>query len=148
MIPNTIASTNPIAFADAIGLTTVTVPASVTQIDHPFGTSMVFLGASPRFGESAEYFRTTKLTVVGTPPIPRIHNGRLSIRIDPSYHGFGWRVETSPDLVLWTAYWFTEDFILSEPDAEGYVTASVPTDGPSRFLRLVPYITNEDSCPL
>ena len=57
-------------------------------------------------------------------------------------------METSLDLVNWTPTWATEDFILSEPDAEGHVTASVPMNGPSRFLRLVPYITNEDVCPL
>lgn len=125
---------------------TVTVTASVSRIDgSAIGTAMMFLGDSPRFGGCASLvWAPTTITVAGNPPIPRVHDGRLSIRFDPSYRGFGWRVETSPDLVHWTE----EEVSWSEWDLDGRVTASVPMDGPTRFLRLVPYIANEDSCPI
>ena len=139
------------AFSGCKSLTRITVPESISELHQQTFegctalNSLIFVGDSPHFAirhacpeEAPEIFGTEHLVIPGSPPVPRLSDGHLSIRFDPTFRGFGYRVETSRDLVHWT----TEGVILSEIGPDGYVNASVPIDGSSRFLRLVPYITN------
>jgi len=148
------------AFYGCTGLTMVTIPSSVRTIggeafdDCPGLRRVEFLGESPSFGGVWRPYpgnlpgggygtwipfsgNSTTISVAGSPPWPRIVDGFLTIRFDPSYRGFGYRVETSNDLAHWTG----EGVTVSGRDADGLVTASVALGEMARYLRLVPRIS-------
>lgn len=65
--------------------------------------------------------------------------GMLAYRFkyDPSLADLIWRVESSPDLLDWSAVVFDSRLHAAPPrDATGWAEILVPRDGPRRFLRL------------
>jgi len=69
----------------------------------------------------------------GSNPQVVLGPGTMSMTFHAGSPGITYVMETSTDLRNWT----TEGVVLSEPDVEGNRTATVPRDGPRRFMRLV-----------
>ena len=66
-------------------------------------------------------------------PRPLIAGSQMGLTFYAGTAGVTYSVETSTDLQTWTSAGVT----LSTPDANNLRTASAPTTGPNRFMRLV-----------
>jgi hypothetical protein len=73
-----------------------------------------------------------RLNLRSSLPAPELYPDRLSLRFHAGASGITYTVETSEGLDQWT----TEGVILSEPGADQFRIASVPRNGPLRYLRL------------
>jgi hypothetical protein len=65
-------------------------------------------------------------------PVPMSNGDKLSLNFHATSPGVTYRVETSTDLQAWTTSGVTQ----SAPGPDQRSTATIPFDGPSRFLRL------------
>lgn len=74
-----------------------------------------------------------------TPTVTAAADGRLAFRFkfDPALTDLIWRVESSTDLLAWSAVVFDSRLHAAPArDATGWAEILVPRDGPRRFLRL------------
>ncbi len=66
-------------------------------------------------------------------PKPVFSESQMTLNFYAGSEGITYTGETSNDLQSWR----TEGVTISDPDANGYRTALLPVDVPSRFMRLV-----------